>query len=351
MTEQTTRAPITLAIDAMGGYHGPDAALDAVAQASAAPVTTQPVTFTLVGDERLLTRGLNARSHNPERINIAHAPRVVGMGESAAQIAAGDGVSSIQRACELVGEGLADAVLSAGNPGATVIAARACLALIPGITRAPLATVYPIRKPRADNGEHPLGLLLDVGASLYATPDDLVAYARMGAAYARLVSGNPQPRVALLSSSREPTVGPRHVVQAHTRLQALTGINYIGCVEGHDLTAGEADVIVCDGYVGDVSIKVMEGFGEAAFEIARDAYAERFLYRQGLRLLSGGIKKLKRLIDLDEYGGAPLLGLSHTVILADPRAQSRALRNAISLAIKNTRAELPQLLAQALDAP
>ncbi|MEM1347630.1 MAG: phosphate acyltransferase PlsX [Myxococcota bacterium] len=331
--------PITLAIDAMGGYNAPDQIVEAIARASAELSRgggTRPVFFTLVGDERVVASALSARSHNPERINVVHSPFMVGMGESARKALERDALTSIRIACSLVADGYADAVISAGHPGATVLAAKDTLGLREGITRAALAAVYPI--PRRYGQEDPFGLLLDIGASAHATSEDLVCFAQMGAEYARIVSGRQAPRIALLSNSREATSAPPEVAEAHARLLVREDLNYVGTIEGHELLRARVDVIVCEGFVGDVTVKVLEGAGEAAWEMARAAYQSKFAYRQGLRLLSSGLEKVRRYIDFEEYGGAPLLGLEGPVILADPRSGAKALRNAVRLAIKNLNA-------------
>lgn len=331
---------ITIAIDAMGGYHREEL-LAAVAAASNRPDehSERPVFFILVGDELQLAEELATISHNPERLSVVHAPHAVGMGESAAAAMRHKPHNSVALASKLVADGDADAVISAGHPGLAVLSAHEHFALLPGVGRAALAAVYPTPRQRGEKND-PFSLLLDVGASIHASADDLVDFARMGAAYARVVSRNASPRVALLSNSREGAVGPRSVVAAHRRLLELEDINFIGNIEGHDIPRGHADVIVCEGFVGDVTIKILEGVGEAAFELARSAYERKFVYRQGLRLLSGGLKKIKRLIDFEEYGGAPLLGFEQLMILAHPRSGQRAIDNALRLAIRNVREDL-----------
>ena len=337
---------LTLAIDAMGGDHAPGQMVEAIAAASLERPEA-PVYFTLVGDEAQLTRALNRLNHNPERITIAHACDAIGVGEPARAAMAARPDSSIARACALVRQAQAHAVVSAGNPGAAILAAKAHFALLPGVQRAALAAVYPTPR-RSGSAQDPFALLLDVGAGLEASPDELVRFALMGSAYARVISQNPRPKVALLSTSREPGVGPPNVTRAHEALRTIAQIDFLGAIEGHDLPLGLADVVVCEGYVGDVSLKLMEGVGQAALDVARHAYEDSFVYRQGLRLLSGGIKRLRRLIDYEEYGGAPLLGFDQVMILAHPRSPQRALRNAIKLCIKSVRLGLSDELSSAL---
>lgn len=342
-----SKEALTIAVDAMGGYRAPDAAVEAVARASLRQEKGASVFFVLVGDEIELTEALFERDHNTERIQIHHASTVVGMSERPQTAIADRSHASIMEAMRLVERGEADAVISAGNPGAAVLSAMECLELLEGTRRAALASVYPTPRLRGDKDD-PFSLILDVGASLRAEPDDLLGFARMGAAYARIVSRNEQPKVALLSNSRESTMGPPQVVEAYELLSRDEELNFYGNIEGHEIPRGLADVVVCEGFVGDVAIKILEGVSEAAFDLARSAYHSRVAWRMGLKLLSGGLKQLKQLTDFEEYGGAPLLGVDGVVILCHPRSGPRALNNGLKLAIKNVRAQLPRAIESEL---
>jgi glycerol-3-phosphate acyltransferase PlsX len=343
----STDAPITIAVDAMGGYHSPGEVVSAVARLSKYEPPTRPVYFSLVGDEAELTEILLSTSHNPERIHICHAPTSIGMGEPAKTATADKPDSSIAEACRLCADGLADAVVTAGNPGAAVLTAVHTFQRLPGVHRAALASVYPTPRERGEK-QDPFSLLLDVGASLRADARDLVTFALMGSAYAQIVSANERPRVALLSNSRENTLGTESVREAYEKLRDDERVHFYGNIEGHDIPRGLVDVIVCEGFVGDVTIKILEGVSEAAFELARSAYREKMAWKLGLKLLSGGLNRIKQLTDFEEYGGAPLLGIDRVMIVAHPHSESRAIENAIKLAIKNVRAELPRVIARAL---
>lgn len=334
----------------MGGYHAPAEVVSAVARLSTHGPADGPVYFTLVGDEAEITEVLLGTSHNPERIHICHAPTIIGMGEPARSATRDKPESSIAEACRLAKEGHADAVVTAGNPGAAVLLAAAGFELLPGVHRAALASVYPTPRERGEQ-QDPFSLLLDVGASLRASADDLVTFALMGTAYARVVSANERPRVALLSNSRESALGVEPVRHAYERLREHPDVHFYGNIEGHDIPRGLVDVIVCEGFVGDVTIKILEGVSEAAFELARSAYKKRFVWKMGLRLLSGGLRRIKQLTDFEEYGGAPLLGIDGVIILAHPRSERTAIENAIKLAIKNVRADLPSVIAEVLSGP
>jgi len=337
--------PINVAVDAMGGQHAPDEVVAAVAAASMERHPTQSVYFTLVGDEAQLTDTLVEYGHNPERIRIRHAPEVVDLGASLQDGLAQTDGSSIALACQLVADGRADAVVSAGHPGAAVLAGKHHFEHIAGIERAALCAVYPTPRERGPNDDR-FSLLLDIGASHRAGAADLHAFALMGSAYARIVTGLETPGVALLSTSAHPGAGPPDVADAAERLEADDHLEFVGTYEGHEIPGGRADVVVCNGYVGNVTIKILEGVSEAAFELARAAYQERLVWKVGLRLLSGGLHQLKRLTDFEEYGGAPMLGLDEVMILAHSRSHRKAIDNALRLAIKNVKSRLPDRIRQ-----
>lgn len=332
---------ITLAVDAMGGYNAPRDVVAAVAAASRQG--TGDVFFLLVGDEVRLSDLLYEFGHNPERISVIHAPHYIGLGEPAQQALERKTDSSLEIACELVANGEADGLVSAGHPGAAILCARKYFQPLPGISRVALASVYPTPRVR---GTDRLGLILDVGATLRASAEDLQNFALMGSAYARLVKGLERPRVALLSNSREARIGPPEVVEAYEILREDKRLNFYGNIEGDEIPRGDYDVIVCEGFVGDVALKLLEGTGEAAFELARSAYDKHLAWKTGLKLLSGGLKKLKTAIDFEEYGGAPLLGLDRLVIVAHPKSGKKAIGNSLKLAIKNIRARLPEQIAK-----
>jgi glycerol-3-phosphate acyltransferase PlsX len=241
--------------------------------------------------------------------------------------------ASILVAAGLVAEGKADALVSAGNTGASVLACARLFPLIRGVRRAALAAVYPT-EIRHGEKKDPFSLLLDVGATLDCTAQDLVAFAVMGSAYAARISRNPRPRVALLSNGTEAGKGPREVAEAHQVLLEHPGLNFIGNVEGVDIPRGTADVVVCSGYVGNVVLKMLEGVQATVLSLARYAYKESLLWRAALLMLSGGIKRLKAVTDWQEYGGAPLLGFGKLFIKAHGRSGERAMANAIKVAAK-----------------
>lgn len=340
-------SPINLAVDAMGGDHAPEEVVAAVAEASAERHGEAPVFFTLVGNESALTDALMEHGHNPERIRIRHAPQTIGLSENPARALESKRNSSIESACKLVADDHADAVVTAGHPGAAVLCGKKHFRRVPGIERSALCAVYPTPRERGPDDDR-FSLLLDVGASHEAGPADLHSFAIMGSAYSRLVSGLKHPRVALLSTGSQRGTGPPDVAAAGERLADDPRLNFLGNYEGHDIPSGRADVIVCNGYVGNVTIKILEGVSEAAFDLAKAAYKERLVWKVGLRLLSGGLHQLKRMTDFEEYGGAPVLGLERVMIVAHTRSRRKAIGNALRLAIKNVKSRLPHRIRELL---
>jgi glycerol-3-phosphate acyltransferase PlsX len=319
-----------IVVDAMGGDHAPAAVVKAAAAVSR---SGRPIELLLVGQRPRLEEVLSETPHDKQHLQVHHAAEVVGMEEKPRETLDARPDASILVAARLVAEGAGEALVSAGNTGASVLACARHFRLIPGVRRAALAAVYPTEIRHGEKHD-PFSLMLDVGATLDCTAEDLVAFALMGAAYAARISKNPRPRVALLSNGGEAGKGPREVVEAHRILLDHAGINFIGNVEGVDIPRGTADVVVCSGYVGNVVLKMLEGVQGTVMRLARYAYKESLLWRAALVMLSGGIRRLKALTDWEEYGGAPLLGFDRLFIKAHGRSGERAMANAIKVAAK-----------------
>jgi glycerol-3-phosphate acyltransferase PlsX len=329
--------PVTIAVDAMGGDFAPDEVVKGVAELS---LSHPHINTVLVGDQARISALLGHIKHNPEHLSVHHASQAVPMGAKPGEALAELPDASIVVAARLVKEGAAQALVSAGNTGASVLACARTWKLIPGVKRAALAAVYPTQSVRGSKSD-PFSLLLDVGATVEASAADLAAFAVMGASYARVVSRNDTPKVALLSNGTEPKKGPGRVVDAHPLLQRIPGIDFVGNIEGVDLPKGVADVVVCDGYVGNVVLKMLEGISETAMSLARYAAKEKLLWRAGLAMLSSGFQRIKTLTDWEEYGGAPFLGFDKLFIKAHGRSKSRAIQNACKVAAKAAAADLP----------
>lgn len=322
--------PVTIAFDVMGSDHGP---LEIVRGAAQLTLDTPHIHALLVGDRALIDKALHEVRHNAERVAVHHAPDFVAMHEKPNAGLEVKPNASVIVAARLVKEGEADAMVSAGNTGAGVLACARTFALIPGVRRAALATVYPTAVGRGAKND-PFSLILDVGATVDASAEDLVAFAVMGSAYARIISKNEAPTVALLSNGTEAQKGPARVVEANAKLQTLPGLRFIGNVEGVDIPKGTADVIVCDGFVGNVCLKMLEGVSETVIELARYAYKEKLLWRAGLAMLSSGIERIKEVTDWEQYGGAPILGFDRLFIKAHGRSKARAISNAGKVAAR-----------------
>jgi glycerol-3-phosphate acyltransferase PlsX len=335
---------VTIAFDVMGSDHGPAEVVRGAAQLS---LESPHIHALLVGDRALIDEALAETKHNGERISVQHASEFITMEDKPGEALARKHDASVSVAARLVAEGEADALVSAGNTGACVLSCARHFQLLPGVRRAALAAVYPTRNRHGDKAD-PFSLILDVGATVEATADDLVTFAVMGAAYARIISRNENPKVALLSNGTEPNKGPRQVVEAHSRLVEMAGLQFIGNVEGVDIPKGTADVVVTDGFVGNVCLKMLEGVHETVVELAQYAYKESLRWRAGLAMLSGGIQRIKDITDWEQYGGAPVLGFDRIFIKAHGRSGARAIANAGKVAAKAASNELGKAIQQGL---
>jgi glycerol-3-phosphate acyltransferase PlsX len=319
-----------IVVDAMGGDHAPDEVVQGAAEASLALSSAEII---LVGDAAAIGRLLPKLRHDGARVRVHHAPQYIEMDEKPAEALAAKPEASIAVAADLVARGEGDALVSAGNTGASVLACARRWTLLEGVRRAALAAVFPTELRRGEKDD-PFSLILDVGATVDVTAEDLVGFAVMGSAYAKLVSSNRRPRVALLSNGTEAGKGPKEIVAANAALVEATDINFIGNIEGLDIPRGVADVVVTSGFVGNVVLKMLEGVSETVVRLARYAHKERLAWRLGLIALSSAIDQLKSITDWQQYGGAPLLGFTHPFIKAHGRSNARAIGNAIKVAHK-----------------
>lgn len=333
-----------IVVDAMGGDQAPEEIVKGAAEASIALADAEII---LVGDAATLGAILPRLRHDGARVRVHHASQYIEMDEKPAEAIAAKPDASIVVAADLVASGEGDALVSAGNTGASVLACARRWKLLAGVRRAALASVYPTELRRGDKND-PFSLILDVGATIDASAEDLVTFAIMGSAYAGLISRNRRPRVALLSNGTEAGKGPAAVVEAHQILLEATELNFIGNVEGLDIPRGVADVIVCNGYVGNVVLKMLEGVSETVVRLARYAHKEKLTWRLGLMALSSALSQLKLVTDWQQYGGAPLLGFEHLFIKAHGRSSGPAITNAIKVAAKAQAGDLCGHIARGL---
>lgn len=332
---------VRIAIDGMGGDHAPASIIEGLAKLSLKFDGQLLVT----GDADRLRAALQRLPHDPSRLEIVPAVGAIPMDAKPRAALDAQPRASLPLAAQLVAQGQADALVSAGNTGAVVLACARNFERLPGVRRTALAAVFPTAR-RHGPKQDPFSLMLDVGANVRVEAQDLVAFAQMGAAYAAAISENPRPRVALLNNGTEANKGPTEYVEAYERLQQLESIEFIGNIEGLDIPRGTADVVVCDGFVGNVVLKMLEGVGETLKNLAKLAYSGGWTWKLALFLLSGGIRKVKNMTDWKQYGGAPILGFNHLCIKAHGRSTPRALANAVRVAAKAVRADMMGRLAE-----
>jgi glycerol-3-phosphate acyltransferase PlsX len=331
-----------IAVDAMGGDHAPDELVRGVAEVS----LNTDIDCLLVGDEARVQALLEEGPYDPERIAILHARETIAMDEDAHEAVRARKDSSLLVGLRAVAEGRADAIVSAGNTGACVLGAAKYFRLLPGVRRAALACVHP--RMTEYPGQDPLALLLDVGATVRCEADELLRFALMGSAYARRISKVSNPRVGLLNMGRENTKGGPTLVEASRRLGTQPMIDFVGNVEGNELVRGRADVIVCEGYVGNVVLKLLEGVSEVLDDVVQAAAERKLVWRVGLRLLSQGIERVHALTDFSRYGGSPILGFDRIFIKCHGRSHARAVANAVKVAAKAVRDRVPAEIADAI---
>ncbi|MES2638268.1 MAG: phosphate acyltransferase PlsX [Myxococcota bacterium] len=325
--------PRPIALDAFGGDNAPDAML-----AGAELAVRQGVPVVLVGDANRL------RGKVPRGLTVVHAPDVVEMDEPASTPLRKKPGASIRRIFELVREGQALGAVTCGHSGAAMASALHVLGPIPGIERPPLATVV----PRRDGGQL---VLVDLGANVDCKPHHLAQFAVLGDAYARAVLGLAHPRVGLLANGEERGKGNTQVRAAWPELEALP-LNFVGNVEPLGALRGECDVLVCDGFVGNVMLKTVEGTVEVVGRVLRDEIRRRPTAQLGAWLLQGAIRRFRQRTAYDAVGGALLLGVEGVAVVghgrADPRAVASALRYARSCAEAGLLPALRHLVGQRL---
>ena len=317
---------IWIAVDAMGGDEAPRNIVDG----ALAAVRHFDLGVLLVGRGAAIDAEL-ARHESEEgdvdrtRVRIVDAPDVVGMEESPAAALRRKPGSSIKVAADAVASGEASALVSAGHTGATVMAAHSVFGMLPGVDRPALAAVIPTRTRPA--------LLLDVGASVECRPAHLLQFAVMGSMFARVVYDIASPRIGLLSIGHEATKGNELTREAHQLLKAAP-VNFIGNVEARDVYSGDADVIVCDGFTGNVALKTSEGLVEMVEGLLSEELSGTIANRVGSLLTRRALRHFRMRVDYSEYGGAPLLGVAGVTIVGHGRSSAKAVRNAIAMAYR-----------------
>ena len=310
-----------IAVDAMGGDLGPSVVVPGAMEAA----RQTGAKILLVGNEATLDGELNRLSPSGVDLEIVHAPEVAGMDEKPSDILRRKKNASIQVACRLVRDGAAQGVVSAGHSGASVACGMFIMGRIPGVERPALASLLPTEKEPV--------VLLDVGATVDCKPYNIFQFGLMGDAFARDILNKESPRVGLLSIGEEEGKGNSQVKEAYELFKMAQNLNFSGNIEGRDLFTGEMDVAVCDGFVGNVALKLSEGLGLSLSRVLkRELLNSGFLPKLGSLLAKSAFRRFAKVVDYAEYGGAPLLGLQNISIVCHGRSNAKAICNATRMA-------------------
>jgi len=320
MAEGARTGSCRIALDAMGGDHAPDE----IVKGALLAVAEYPVEILLVGKQEVVAAKLKEFGDGKTaRIEIVDAREVVEMEDAALSPIRKKRNSSIRVCANLVKEGRADAMVSAGHTGAAMASAYMVLGTIEGVDRPALAAILPNA-----NG---YTVLLDVGANVDSKPEYLREFAVMGHFYAQMLFGKPEPRVGLMSIGEEEGKG-NELTKETFRVMKETGVNFIGNAEGRDVFNGNCDVIVCDGFIGNVVLKASESLGEMVKKSLKTELTKNVVRKTGALMMKGALTSLMTRMDYTEYGGAPLLGVNGGCIVCHGRSNAKAIKNAIRVA-------------------
>jgi glycerol-3-phosphate acyltransferase PlsX len=317
----------------MGGDFAPRAAVEGAYRAAADDGTE----VVIVGDRDVVETELARLGSSLPEILVVHAEETVGMEEPAITPIRRKRRSSIRVCAELVRDGRAQAMVSAGNTGAAMISAKLIVGTIPGVDRPALAGVFPTRSGRT--------VVLDVGANVGSRPEHLRQFAIMGHAYAQGLLGNEVPRIGLMSIGEEEAKGTE-ITRAVFKEMEASGLNFVGNVEGRDVFSGKVDVIVCDGFVGNVLLKSAESLASLMSSMLREELSQSWRTRVGYLLARPAFESLRRRTDYREHGAVPLLGVQGGCLIAHGRSNPKAVRSAIRRAVEFVRADLHTQIQQ-----
>jgi glycerol-3-phosphate acyltransferase PlsX len=318
----------------MGGDYAPrEVVRGAVAARDALPEDE----IILVGDQEAIRRELQAAGASADRLTIVHATQLVGMADPPVEAIRKKPDSSMRRATELMARGQADAVVSAGNTGAFVAAAHMVVKRLPGVRRPGISVVFPTF--------HGPVVLIDVGANVDSRPIHLLQYGLMANLYAHKVIGIENPRIGILSIGEEDEKGNMLAIEAR-RLLEKAPLNFCGNAEGRDIFEGRFDVIVCDGFVGNIVLKCIEGLVSNMFQVIMQEF--KSLDPKAAAPLGPVLKELQRRHDAEEYGGAPLLGVDGVVIICHGNSRARAIANATRAAATCARQQVNRMIVEAV---
>jgi len=327
---------ITIAVDAMGGDHAPHPEVEG----SVLAARELGVRVLLVGQPGVVRGELGKYNWRGLPIETMPAGEVITMHDHPAQAFRRKKDSSVHVAARLVREAKAQGLVSAGNTGAVMTVSRFLLGTLESVDRVALAAPFP-------NAKGGVSVLLDVGANVDSKPEHLVQFAVMGEMYYRATFGSRRPRVGLLSIGEEETKGNELTREVHERLKKAH-LHYVGNVEGGDLFSGDVDVIVCDGFVGNIALKICEGLAVQIFGLLRKKLKSSLVSQFGALLSQGAFTGLKKTIDYTEYGGAPLLGVRGVCVIGHGRSNANAVKNAIRVAAGLAKSRLNEKIEEEL---
>ncbi|MBF0538188.1 MAG: phosphate acyltransferase PlsX [Nitrospirae bacterium] len=325
-----------IALDAMGGDNAPKVTIEGAVESVN---RYNDVSIILVGDEEVIRKRLRSKSYPKDRLSIRHASQVVDMQETPTRALRHKRDSSIRVAVELVRDAEAGAVVSAGHSGVALATSLTLLKKAPGVDRPAIAAFMPTLKGRF--------LLIDAGANVDCKPINLLQFAIMGSAYYSAVMGILAPKVALISIGEEDSKGNDLTKEAFKLLKA-SNLNFVGNIEGKDIFLGAADVVVCDGFIGNTTLKISEGLAEVIFRMLKEEISNSYVGKLGYFLMKPAFRSFKKNTDYAEYGGAPLLGINGTCIICHGRSSSKAIRNAIKVTNQLVKVNINKIISDAL---
>ncbi len=310
-----------VAVDAFGSDNAPFPEIEGAVLAIKEGFTDQVI---LVGDEKVITQELSKYYYDPARIIVVHASERIEMGDSASASVRAKKDSSLVRTVELHKSGEADVAVSAGNTGAVMAASLLSYGRIKNVLRPAIAVTFPTQVGHE--------ILLDMGANVDCTSENLLQFAQLGSLYFEYFFHEPHPKVSLLNIGEESAKGNATTKQAYQMLSTAADLNFVGNIEGKDVIRGVTDVIVCDGFVGNIVLKTIEGVGFSIFEILREQINKDWIAKFGALLSYPVYTYMKKKLDHTEYGGALLVGLNGITVVSHGRSNAKAMKNAIRFA-------------------
>jgi phosphate acyltransferase len=332
-------ATVRVALDGMGGDNAPGENVLGAIQAA----REYGIGVYLVGREEAIRAELAKHDTTGLDLPIVHTDEVIEMDEHPANAVRRKKNASMTLALQLVRDGVALGAVSAGNSGAMMAASLFTLKRIPGVERPALGGVFPTKDA--------VCLVIDIGANTDCKPEYLQQFALMGSIYMQRIFHVPSPRVGLLANGEEETKGNQQVIETHQLLRknaSMLGLNFIGNVEGRDIPAGGADVVVCDGFVGNVVLKLSEGLAETLLGLLRTQMTSTTVSKLAAAILRPGLRKLFKRLDYAEYGGVPLLGVNGSAIVSHGRSNAKAIKNALRVARQTAETGVATAIAEGL---